>query len=96
MQTTTSLDNEELKNENQIIILPNPANNEVNISISTMTKNFPVKYKVNNIMGEKIAFGVFSNYKNKLTYQSWTNGIYFISLIDDNNKISNHKVIIEH
>ena len=75
--------------ENEIVVYPNPANTEINIT--TPTKN--TTYTFTNMYGELISKGK----SPKINTSALANGIYFITLYDEEqNILGTEKVVIQH
>ena len=80
---------EESTNKSAIDVFPNPAN--IEISISTPTKN--TTYIFTNMYGEFVRKGKSQN----INTSSLANGIYFITLYDEEqNILGTEKVVINH
>ena len=77
------------KLEYDIVVYPNPANTEINIT--TPTKN--TNYTFTNMYGEMVSKGK----SPKINTSSLANGIYFITLYDEEqNILGTEKVVINH
>ncbi|MBI2269242.1 MAG: T9SS type A sorting domain-containing protein [Bacteroidetes bacterium] len=87
-------------NENSFHIYPNPAQNEVNIKFE-MPEAANLTIKLFNVLGQEAeSIAEQENYPAgehivHLNTGNLSNGLYFIKLIDDNNKIQNGKIVIE-
>jgi hypothetical protein len=79
-------------NSNQISVYPNPVNSELNILINTGVISNIVIY---DMLGKV----VYSNSPNTISIvidiQNFANGMYLVSITDDNNQIYSSKIIKE-
>ncbi len=71
-----------------ILIFPNPANNNLNINLNNITGNF--KYSMVNTLGQEILKGNLSNSENAINVSNLDNGIYFLKI---NDVLSNNSII---
>ena len=86
-----------ITNDIKAIIFPNPANNELNIQI-TSTELLRVNLEIINIQGQRIynnnSNKTSVNYNEKIDVASFARGIYYIK-ISVNDVFSVHKLIVE-
>lgn len=71
-------------NSNDIIIYPNPAGKTITIQ----NANFNTKFSIFRIDGNKVMEGNLNSSNNTINIESLASGVYFIELIDNENKIS--------
>lgn len=74
-------------------IYPNPAKT----SITVMNNRYPrLIYQFNNVLGQQISAGSLSNTMNIISVENFSEGIYFLHLIDEDSKDSiTKKIIVE-
>lgn len=86
--------NDVIAHQNDFIIYPNPANNELNISLFQYSTNDKVELKVVDAIGKENYFSDIKTVDFKLAISNWVEGIYFVQL--KNNKYSVTKKIVIH
>ena len=79
--------------KNKISVYPNPSKGEVYIELNNSTPNFNVS--IRNTLGQTVYSQKFTNSKNCILNLPNENGIYFIEVITNENKIAIAKVIKE-
>jgi len=86
--------NEFSLNDNTITVYPNPAKNQINISIKDGVMETPVRVSIYDILG-KVIYNEYCS-KNKITINSsdWASGLYTMRL-EQNEKSIYKKIIIE-
>lgn len=84
----------EITNDGDIHIYPNPASDIINIRFSLYSDS---KISIRNILGEEIFVQNFvpSQKLYSIDTRFWSNGIYYIHINDDNNS-SAHKILVQH
>jgi uncharacterized repeat protein (TIGR01451 family) len=83
-----SLSNENFE-FNNLLIYPNPVSNILNIENNEIIENL----EVSNVLGQKVLFKKVDNSKTKIDLSGFTNGIYFVKIL--NNKEKTLKIIKE-
>ncbi|MEI8204978.1 MAG: T9SS type A sorting domain-containing protein, partial [Bacteroidota bacterium] len=83
---------QESKNENALLIYPNPANENVFIKADNAIKQI----KITDLIGITIFKDDNFTGKEIINCQSFTNGIYLIQLTTTTNKSLTTKIIINH
>ena len=90
---------EDRKNENKILVFPNPVNENLNIIIPNKLRNFnsPFHFVINDILGRTVyqkdfQFEIENIHFNKGEINQ---GVYFYSITIDNNTISKGKLIFQ-
>jgi hypothetical protein len=87
VEECTSLD--ELQNERNTVIYPNPANYKVSV-ISSQTGKLEI---INAVGGKVYEQKIYSGQTNSIDIHSWPRGIYFILLNAEHKTV--HKLIVE-
>ena len=78
--------------ENSILIYPNPANNHVTVqSVSNL-----VKYELMTVDGKLLESKSIDTKQFDINFESYYNGVYYIQLIDNENKVYRNKISIVH
>jgi len=79
-------------------VYPNPANNEVNLDFTFDQKNSAVKFVLYNLFGENVKDIEISELTGslKLNTSDLTEGIYFYSLVINNEPTLTQKLVIQH
>jgi len=68
--------------EESFLIYPNPTSGLINIELSSLNQNF-IEFSVTNISGQEIQRELVNNRKNiQLNLQDFSEGLYFINLIN--------------
>ncbi len=81
-------DNEEV---GKLVIYPNPAST----TITVMNGKYPnLVYRFYNVIGQQLLKGSLSNTLNEINVESFSKGIYFLHLIDEDSKSEITKKII--
>lgn len=79
--TALSLETNNYKTENQVLIFPNPSSDKINITCSSTIENIIIS----NVQGKEVL-----STKNKIiNINNWDPGLYFISVFTNGNKIIN-------
>jgi hypothetical protein len=84
--TTNTLSTNEFETSNEIYVHPNPTKSILTIQIPS---NFglPNRYSISNVLGQKMSQKEVSNQKDlTINTSNLSNGIYFITLVKDNQK----------
>ncbi|MFN3917628.1 MAG: T9SS type A sorting domain-containing protein [Flavobacteriales bacterium] len=79
--------------ENQTLIFPNPANEYFTVQLSK--KSFSSEITITNIMGEIVLQEGISGYSATIPISEYPNGVYIITVTENNQKIV-RKLIIQH
>ena len=82
------------KEDIQVKVYPNPANNTVFISLDKMPET-SVNYQLYDIQGKELQNGNFSSQQQELDIASLSKGIYFISVSVENQSRITKKVVKE-
>ncbi len=77
----------------KVLIYPNPSSTVFNIELKGDQKSKTI-IKVHNMLGQKLYEGELSDNNTRIPCYSWSNGVYLITL-NNNNKTSSFKVIKE-
>ncbi len=80
----------DLSAENNITVYPNPSAGRFEIN---STKNRIESITVFNVIGEEVYQSVISNLHSTLDLTSFTKGIYFVRIVDENKTVVNKKII---
>lgn len=77
---------------------PNPANNEVSINYEMERNELEVKIVIFNLLGTSVKEARISNFSGslKINTSDLTEGIYFYSLLINDEPTQTHKLIIKH
>lgn len=86
--------NEFSLNDNTITVYPNPAKNQINISIKDGVTEAPVRVSIYDILGKVIYNEYCSKNKTTINSSDWASGLYTIRL-EQNEKSIYKKIIIE-
>jgi hypothetical protein len=78
--------------ENKISIYPNPTSDYIFVDIEGFDYN---RIIIKDILGKKIVESAISKQSNKLDISYLQNGIYFISILDNEKQIKTEKLIIK-
>jgi hypothetical protein len=79
----------------EISAYPNPANNEFNINIgSTFGDN--VSVKLYNVLGDEVRREVLVDGNNIISLSNLNNGVYFYSILRNNDLVETKKLIVRH
>jgi hypothetical protein len=82
------------KDNIDVNIFPNPANNTIFISLDKMPE-LSVYYQLYDIQGKELQSGNFSNQKQELDISAISKGIYFISVTIENQSKITKKIVKE-
>lgn len=77
---------------NQLVISPNPAKDNINITYSTFNNNN--EYAIFDIKGTLIRKGMFSAVKTQMDISGFSNGVYFIKVSDRNTVVQKKFVVV--
>lgn len=78
--------------ESEIAIYPNPSNGIFTIN----TNATPISHiEIYNVLGEIVYQSAFADAKLEIDLGSQSKGVYFVQIVDENNSISNKKIIIQ-
>ena len=75
--------------ENQSVVYPNPANNEINVSVENMAK-----VTVYNSIGQMIFAQDANSDVMTISTESMTNGIYYVTIETAEGATSTQKVVV--
>ena len=75
--------------ENQSVVYPNPANNEINVSVENMAK-----VTVYNSIGQMVFAQDASSDVMTISTESMTNGIYYVTIETAEGATSTQKVVV--
>ncbi len=89
----SSLEINEINNDTQISIFPNPTNGSFNVFTSQQIKNGSIE--IYNIIGELIYSQKITNQQNIIDLQNPASGLYFVKVINDGEVIGMKKVVKE-
>jgi len=86
--------NENIKNENEFMLYPNPAKNILNVSFD---KSYMQAYyiRIINSSGKTLMMLPKPNLENGIDINGLKSGTYFLQLTDDKNKLTNTKKFIK-
>ena len=71
------------KNNNQIIIFPNPSGNYINIKFDGLSNETLKKYYIYNLQGAEVRSDILTHF-DKINISNLLNGTYIIKFISDN------------
>jgi hypothetical protein len=83
----------EINNKNEFSVFPNPFSLQTNIVFPENVKN--VKISIFNLMGQEVKSIYFTGNHIILDRVELNEGIYFIRIVNENNEISNKKIVIQ-
>lgn len=83
----------EIVNQNQFKVYPNPFNNEININHLEETE-FTVKFL--NVLGQELKTIKLDGDNNRISLSNLLNGMYIMNFYDANNKLTYSKKIIKN
>jgi hypothetical protein len=90
----TTLSTEQTQANNQILIYPNPANDQITIDCGTISNPNGWSYKIVNALGQEVLNGEINNQQNAVSLSSLNgSGIYFVKIYDASNNLVNSKKI---
>ncbi|MBK9732527.1 MAG: T9SS type A sorting domain-containing protein [Chitinophagaceae bacterium] len=75
-------------------VFPNPANDMLQIKTNE-TVDGPLHLTVTNLSGKIIAKRILSHPVSVLDLSSWSNGIYFLEFVENQN-VQHHAIVVEH
>ncbi|MBI3134797.1 MAG: T9SS type A sorting domain-containing protein [Bacteroidetes bacterium] len=75
-------------------VYPNPVSSQLNIQVTTGGN--AVQVKIYNIMGELVEKAVLVDGQNSISVTDLTNGIYFYSILKNNEVVETKKLIVRH
>ena len=75
--------------ETESVVYPNPANNEINVSVENMTK-----VTVYNSIGQMVFAQDASSDVMTISTESMTNGIYYVTIETSEGTTSTQKVVV--
>ncbi|WP_169736097.1 T9SS type A sorting domain-containing protein [Crocinitomix catalasitica] len=76
-------------------IFPNPANSFVTVDINNPSNTIST-FKLFNVIGEEVLEQTIVNGQNKVDVSNFSNGIYFYSILNNNDIIETKKLVIKH
>ncbi|NOZ34430.1 MAG: T9SS type A sorting domain-containing protein [Chlorobi bacterium] len=80
--------------DNDVLLFPNPNKGSFYLSVNNTTDNYRVE--ITNVTGQLVYQNRFYNSgTNEIKLNTVSDGIYFVKLIFNNNKIINKKIVIE-
>ena len=79
--------------EKGMAIYPNPAGNEITITLKKDIGTGPIEIKVIDILGKIAKFSTFTNYKGILTLEGLSSGTYMVIAEKDGNRIGSEVFI---
>jgi hypothetical protein len=80
--------------ENAFNLFPNPTNTILNIEFNQILKSSKYELKLKNILGENIYAAFIFNTNFSFDVSEFSKGIYFIEVIDENQKVFTKKIIL--
>jgi hypothetical protein len=80
---TLSTDVENNSSEEIINVFPNPASDQLNISIASLSEKEPVKISILNSLGSEVLTTEFRNGIQELNIRDFSEGIYFLNIRND-------------
>ncbi|KGL63478.1 hypothetical protein PHEL85_0514 [Polaribacter sp. Hel1_85] len=92
-----SIEDQELTQQEQVIIYPNPAFEEINVKLNYKLANEKLQFAIFNIMGQEVLNGDISaqsNNSRKIDITNLKSGIYFLNILHLGNSIT-RKIIKE-
>ncbi len=93
-QNLTLAEKTNIKNAFEFKMYPNPANNNVTFFVSSRSSDI-VNVEIVDVLGKHIYSGILEANKNvELNTQEFKNGLYFVSLIQNNLVLENQKLTI--
>jgi hypothetical protein len=87
--TTVGIDN--INNANDVQVYPNPTNNLLHID----NVKGDINYRLQNIVGQCLQIGTFTQEKNTLKIQELPSGIYMLQLTDEKGQREVMRVVKE-
>jgi hypothetical protein len=78
----------------QISVYPNPAVNNVNITVQNETGN--LKFTLFNVLGEAIINTKLYEGQNTVAVDKLTNGVYFYTIYKDGAVVETKKLVVKH
>jgi hypothetical protein len=78
----------------QISVYPNPAINNVNITVQNETGN--LKFTLFNVLGEAIINSKLYEGQNAVALDKLTNGVYFYTIYKDGAVLETKKLVVKH
>jgi hypothetical protein len=85
--------NKQTKGDETLVVFPNPSKGELNINLENI--NITTKIDIYNNLGQKIISKKILHNSTSLDLKEYSNGIYFIYLLEGNDIISKTKFIKE-
>lgn len=73
---------------------PNPATNNLNVQLQTNGNN--VQLVLYNVIGEKVLVRTLNDGLNSIDIETLNNGVYFYSVLKNNDVIETKKLVIRH
>lgn len=83
----------ELSYSEVISIFPNPSSGRVVITLKNASNE--AQFLLHNCMGQILINNQIKDSTTEFNFQNFTNGIYFFTVIDNNNRVYNGKIIIQ-
>ena len=91
-----SLDRNSLSNQDNLVVFPNPARDQLNLTMSNLEE--PVQLKVYNALGhlvKTIPKQAISNH-TAIDLTGFENGLYLISVFKNQSRVSTKRFLVEH
>jgi bilirubin oxidase len=87
--------NEISKSENDLIIFPNPTQNKISIKVKSLENNSDAKVFIYNTLGESMGICQLNRDGTcSIDVSGWNNGVYFCSVVSNNDIISKTKFVV--
>jgi hypothetical protein len=91
----TTLGTNEITQNNQIIVYPNPAKEQITIDCSTISNAIGWSYKIVNTLGQEVLNGEINSQQNVVPLNSLNGtGVYLVKIYDASNNLLNTKKIV--
>lgn len=87
-----SIENEDL----ELSVFPNPANNSVNVDITLANDFANYSFKLYSVIGNQVINERLTDGNNSVDVKSLPNGVYFYSILKENDIIETKKLVIKH
>ncbi|MHB8260151.1 MAG: LamG-like jellyroll fold domain-containing protein [Bacteroidia bacterium] len=89
--SATSIKN--ITNSNQVKIYPNPASNEINLTIGAFDNSKTNRVEIYNIIGESVHLQIIKSSNCQIDISKLSNGVYFVT-VTNGEETSTEKIIV--